>query len=161
MITRSHDISFLAWHLCSHRTLVTDDCIIHVMTRCWHGTMWHQPRWPPGDKGLGWAALLNSLFIGRKITASRGQSYDKTFNETSPSIGNYERREKYESPLLSLNGHFSSPNLDSRLHSKRLWLDPLDDNYQDFPPMRGLNNWRLDVYYMKLSWIFTKLPSLW
>jgi len=36
--------------------------------------------------------------IGRKITATRdrgdrGQSYDKTFNETSPSIGNYESKE--------------------------------------------------------------------
>ena len=30
----------------------------------------------------------------------RGQSYDKTFNETAPSIGNYESKEIWKSTFL-------------------------------------------------------------
>lgn len=109
-----------------------------------------------------WAALLNSLFIGRKITASRGQSYDKTFNETSPSIGNYERREKYESPLFSLNGHFSSPNLRLEASQQKALTWPIrrqlprlstNERTEQLKTRRLLHEAKLDIYKVAESLI--------
>ena len=140
---------------------MTDDCIIHVMTRCWHVTMWHHQRWPGGTGGQR-AALLNSLFIGRKITASRGQSYGKTFNETSPCIGNYERREKYESPLFSLNGHFSSPNLRLEASQQKALTWPIrrqlprlstNERTEQLKTRRLLHEAKLDIYKVAESLI--------
>lgn len=116
-----------------------------------------------GHRGTrSWAALLNSLFIGRKITASRGQSYGKTFNETSPCIGNYERREKYESPLFSLNGHFSSPNLRLEASQQKALTWPIrrqlprlstNERTEQLKTRRLLHEAKLDIYKVAESLI--------
>ena len=48
------------------------------------------------DQGQGTTGLTKFSYDQEKNYSKMGtggQSYDKTFNETSPSIGNYERRE--------------------------------------------------------------------
>lgn len=117
MITRSHNISFLnqsQLDIYVDTVLWTDDCIIHVMTR--YVALLEVTRRQLDTKFSFYDREKNYSNQGQG--GQGGRAMIKLLMKHLPVLG-ITRVKKYESPLFSLDGHFSFPKTsDSMFHRK-------------------------------------------